>query len=169
MLGVFPMDFSAPNPYKKSKNTNNITQKLSLAKCLYPEICLLDLRKEYNRGIKGIGIVFNLDPHYKDGSHWVAMYIRMHNIESPGIYYFDSYGYKTPPLIAKFMRALKLQVPGAHLAYNARRFQYSETECGMYSIYFIVSMMKNISFKHFCKQPVRDPEMIHLRKIVFSK
>ena len=38
-----------------------------------------------------MGIVFNLDPHDKPGSHWVSMYVDLNN---GGIYYFDSYGYK---------------------------------------------------------------------------
>lgn len=49
----------------------------------------LDLNKLSRSGTNQIGMVFNLDPHYMDGSHWVAMNI---NIPKREIHFFDSYG-----------------------------------------------------------------------------
>jgi hypothetical protein len=157
-LGIFPIDFSAPNPYKKDHQ-----------ECLYKETCSLDLRKEYAANIRGIGMVFNLDPHYKGGSHWVGLYINLHDITKPGVYYYDSYGFKTPPLIARLMRSFTLQIKNCVLGSNARRFQYGGSQCGMFSIYFIICMISGISFKEFCKDAVHDKTMADLRKILFSK
>lgn len=158
-LGVFPIDFSAPDPYTSDTNV----------KCLYKETCDLNLKNEYNNGIRGIGIIFNLDPHFKGGSHWVSLYINLNNIKKPFVGYFDSYGYKVPTLIAKLMRSLKLQINTCELGYNARKFQYGDSECGMFSMYFIICMMCGISFKDFCKDSVNDDYMLQLRKILFSK
>jgi hypothetical protein len=158
-LGVFPIDFSAPDPYKQNAGP----------KCLYKETCDLNLADEYNKGVRGIGMIFNLDPHFKGGSHWVGLYINLNNIKNPFVGYFDSYGYKVPPLIAKLMRSFKLQISTCKLGYNARRFQYGDSECGMFSMYFIVCMMCGISFKDFCKDSVNDDYMLQLRKILFSK
>jgi hypothetical protein len=158
-LGVFPIDFSAPDPYKQNAGP----------KCLYKETCDLNLADEYNKGVRGIGMIFNLDPHFKGGSHWVGLYININNIKNPFVGYFDSYGYKVPPLIAKLMRSFKLQISTCKLGYNARRFQYGDSECGMFSMYFIVCMMCGISFKDFCKDSVNDDYMLQLRKILFSK
>lgn len=159
-LGVFPIDFSAPDPYNHSSQSN---------KCLYKETCDLNLKDEYAKGIRGIGIIFNLDPHFKSGSHWVGLYINLKNIKKPFISYFDSYGYKTPPLIARLMRSFKLQINTCELGFNARKFQYGDSECGMFSMYFIISMICGISFKEFCKDSVNDDYMLQLRKILFSK
>ena len=156
-LGTFPIDFSAPNPYKTNQE------------CLHKEICSLNLVEEYQKGIRGIGLIFNLDPHFKGGSHWVGLYINLQNIKKPGCYYYDSYGYKTPSLIARLMRSFKLQIANCELGSNARRFQYSNTECGMFSIYFIICMVEGISFKNFCKDSISDAKMLELRKILFSK
>ena len=156
-MGVFPIDFSAPDPYTKER------------KCLHKEICDLNLTNEYNKGKRGIGMVFNLDPHYKGGSHWVGLYINIKNIKKPHVDYFDSYGYATPPLIARLMRSFKLQINHCQLGRNARRFQYGNSECGMFSMYFIICMMHGISFKDFCKDSVSDDFMLQLRKILFSK
>ena len=162
-LGVFPIDFSAPDPYNHSSNGS------SSSKCLYKETCDLNLKNEYNNGIRGIGMIFNLDPHFKGGSHWVGLYINLKNIKKPFVAYFDSYGYKTPPLIARLMRSFKLQISTCELGFNARKFQYGDSECGMFSMYFIICMMCGISFKNFCKDSVNDDYMLQLRKILFSK
>jgi hypothetical protein len=158
-LGVFPIDFSAPDPY--NPNSQN--------KCLYKETCDLNLKNEYNKGIRGIGMIFNLDPHFKGGSHWVGLYINLNNITKPFVGYFDSYGYKVPPLIARLMRSFKLQINTCQLGYNARKFQYGDSECGMFSMYFIICMMCGVPFKNFCKDSVNDDYMLQLRKILFVK
>jgi hypothetical protein len=158
-LGVFPIDFSAPDPYKHGGD----------AQCLYKETCNLNLKEEYSKGTRGIGMIFNLDPHFKGGSHWVALYINITNIKKPFVGYFDSYGYKVPPLIARLMRSLKLQINTCELGFNARRFQYGDSECGMFSMYFIICMMCGVKFKDFCKDSVSDDYMLQLRKILFSK
>lgn len=159
-LGVFPIDFSAPNPYKPaSKNP----------KCLYKETCEINLKNEYAKGIRGIALIFNLDPHFKDGSHWVALYINLKNIKKPFIGYFDSYGYDVPPLIGRLMRSFKLQIRTCELGYNARQFQFGDSECGMFSMYFIICMICGISFENFCKDAVNDNFMLDLRKILFAR
>jgi len=158
-LGVFPIDFSAPNPYRHN----------GVKECLYKETCALDLKKEYAQGKRGIGMVFNLDPHFKGGSHWVGLYINLMDLARPFIGYFDSYGYKTPALIARLMRSFRLQIPTCELGYNARRFQHSNTECGMFSLYYIICMIHGISFREFCKDSVDDAFMLQLRQILFAR
>jgi hypothetical protein len=162
-LGVFPIDFSAPNPYRQGGQEGGTPQ------CLYNELCTIQLKEEYKKGIRGIGIIFNLDPHYKGGSHWVGMYINLNKKDNFECSYFDSYGMKTPPLIARLMRSFTLQVPNIKLGFNARRFQFGGSECGMFSMYFIICMLQGIPFKEFCKDSVHDNMMLELRKVLFSK
>jgi Ulp1 protease family, C-terminal catalytic domain len=163
-IGVFPIDFSIRNPYSDDKS-----------KCLYPEICNIDLKEEYKKGIRALGFVFNLDTHDKSGSHWVGLYCDIHNLHSKGgkgstwCAYFDSYGYQTPAFISQLMRYFYKQDRKMKLMYNGRRFQYSNSECGMYSMYFIVCMMNGIHFKDFCKERVPDEIMLKLRTYMFRK
>jgi hypothetical protein len=157
-LGVFPIDFSSPNPYRKNGQTT----------CLNEEICKLNIIKEYKAGVRGIGMVFNLDPHYKGGSHWVGLYINLESIKQPIVGYFDSYGYEAPEMISRFMKSLTLQVKDCFLGYNGRRFQYGDSECGMFSMYFIICMIHGITFKDFCKDAVHDRSMLELRSILFG-
>lgn len=161
-VGVFPIDFSAPDPYARQHDP-------SALKCLYPEICDLNIKKEYERGVRMLGFVFNLDPHFKDGSHWVSMFVDIRDPKKPFVGYFDSYGYRPPRLISRLMKSLRIQAPTARLGYNARRFQYSTTECGVYSIYFLISMMSGIPFHQFCKKRIPDSVMLDLRKALFTE
>lgn len=155
-MGPFPIDFAAPDPYNKSEGQR---------KCLIPEICGLKMEEALKQGTKSIGIIYNLDPHFKDGSHWVANYI---DIPKHRCYYFDSYGYEPPKQIATFMKWLTTQDPQMKLMYNARRFQHQGSECGMYSIYFIIRMLSGDMFRPFCRKEPRDSIMLDLRDWLFS-
>jgi hypothetical protein len=151
-LGVMPIDFAAPDPYDGKG-------------CLVDKICQLDLSALKKSGTWKLGVIFNLDPHYKDGSHWVGSFV---DLKKKKVYYFDSYGMKPPEQIAKFMRSLTVQDPELELEYNARRFQYQGSECGMYSMYFIISMLEGSNYKDFCHHSIPDKEMLRMRHLFFS-
>ena len=159
-MGPFPIDFAAPDPY-----TGGAAAAATETKCLMSEICELRVQKALKNGTRAIGIVYNLDPHFKSGSHWVANYI---DIPGHRCYYFDSYGMVPPAQIAKFMRWLTTQDPKMRLEYNSRRLQFSNTECGVYSTYFITRMLAGDSFKDFTRRRPTDKDMLDLRDWFFS-
>ena len=159
-MGAIPIDFSAPDPYSQSAKGGGEEKK-----CLYDETCKLSIGGLKNKGVKYVGFVFNLDPHFKNGSHWVSMMLDIMRRECN---FFDSYGMEPHPLIARLMRSFKLQDPGMTLNYNARRFQFGDSQCGMYCIFFLSTMLNGTRFKKFVKTSVPDYEMQNLRKIVFS-
>jgi len=150
-LGVVPVDFSAPDPYS---NDNS--------KCIIQTFCKVDLKDLRSKGKQVIGAIFNLDEHYKDGSHWVSLVIL-----PKGVYYFDSYGFPPPWQISRFMRSMTLQDANLELGSCGRRFQYGNSECGMYSLYFIIRMITGESFKRFCKHSISDKWMLAFRDILF--
>lgn len=90
-LGPSPIDFDA---------------KIDGNSCVEQSICDLSLRNMLQKGKRRVGIVFNLDPHYKSGSHWTAM---MCDMNSGGIYYFDSYGVQPPQEVRMLMARLRSQ------------------------------------------------------------
>lgn len=155
-LGPYPIDFAAPDPYKDGSDD----------KCLIGEMCSLDIKGLRSKGKDKVGIIYNLDPHYKSGSHWVANYV---DLTKNHCYYFDSYGMEAPKQVQKFMQWLTLQEPKMKLAYNARRFQFKGSECGMYSMYFIIRMLMGEAFRPFCRRAPRDGAMLTLRGWLFSK
>jgi hypothetical protein len=153
-IGVVPIDFSAPDPYTQGQK-----------KCMNPEFCTVDLAEERAKGREILGAVFNLDPHYEGGSHWVALAV---DLKRNKAYYFDSYGMKPPEQVARYMRYLTTMEPNLVLESNGRRFQYSDTECGVYSMYFLYCMMQGESFKAFCRNPIRDEWMYNFRNVFFD-
>ena len=156
-MGPFPIDFGAPNPYKTGP-TNTDT-------CLMNEVCTLSVENSIKNGTNYIGIVYNLDPHYKSGSHWVANFI---NLKNKTCIYFDSYGFEPPEQIKKFMRWLTTHDSKFVLNYSSRRLQYKNTECGMYCLYFIIRMLYGDDFKEFSRSKPSDTDMLRLRSWVFS-
>jgi len=156
-LGVLPIDFAVQDPYHKEQ----------VGKCLVDTICKLKLAKFKAQGIWRFGAVINLDPHFKDGSHWVGIFVDIRP-SFKKVYFFDSYGMKPRDEIARFMRALRLQDSQLKLEYNARRFQLQGSECGMYSMYFIIAMLHNVVFKEFCHVAIPDDVMLKLRYHIFS-
>jgi len=156
-------EFIGPSPIDYDKHH-------LFGECVWEELCkfsLLDMKK---RGKNKIGVIFNLDPHYKEGSHWVALFI---NIRKKQIYYFDSYGEKIPRKILKF--AKEVQKQGRHIKEEfvlhqvKKRHQYSESECGMYSLYFIIQLLKDRPFSYFQNHKIPDSHMTKLRKIYFNQ
>ena len=155
-------EFIGPSPIDYDKH-------LLFGECVWEELCkfsLLDMKK---RGKSKIGIIFNLDPHYKEGSHWVALFL---NLKKKKICYMDSYGDKLPRKIRKFTNMVKKQGAQMDEVYTVeivkRRHQYSESECGMYSLYFIIQLLQGRSLGHFQNQRITDKHMQRLRKIYFN-
>ena len=152
-LEVSPIDFSAPDPYKKDGHT-----------CVVDSFCHLSLDELRKSGKTKIGAIFNLDPHYKGGSHWVGLFI---DLDLHEINYFDSYGIAPPQQIARFMRSLTLQDKTLKLQSNGRRFQYKDSECGVYSMVFVLSMLTGQKFRTFVKHPISDDTVQEFRKFLF--
>ena len=56
-------------------------------RCVLEDLCNFDLARFIRAKRTKIGIVLNLDKHYQGGSHWVSLYIDIHN---KIIFFFDS-------------------------------------------------------------------------------
>ena len=153
-LGPSPIDFDTHKLY---------------GECVWEELCKFSLIDTLKRGKTKIGIVFNIDPHYKEGSHWVAMFI---DTKKKKIYYFDSYGEKIESKIKKLVKkvedqSMKLGEKYEYL-YNKIRHQYTESECGMYCLYFIVKLLEGETYQSLIKNKIPDRRMKKLRKKWFN-
>jgi hypothetical protein len=156
-IGPVPIDFD----YKDS-----------LGQCVSNELCNIDLKKLFKKGIKFIGITFNLDPHYKPGIHWVSMFI---DFESDTIEYFDSFGIAPPEevykLVNKFIENCKKQNIKLIFSWNNKEIQRNNSECGIYSIYFLTQRLHGNTFddiiKKLKKKRSADYLMNSLRDIFF--
>ena len=77
-----------------------------------------------------------------------------------------------PRKIQKFTTMIKKQAAKLNetytIEYVKRRHQYSESECGMYSLYFIIQLLKDRPMSMFQKQRIKDERMQRLRKMYFN-
>jgi len=137
--------------------------------CVWDELCNFNLSSYLKQGVHKLGIIFNLDPHTSGGSHWVACFIHLKRGE---ILYFDSYGIKPPKQIMKFLKEVQKQGKknnyNMKILWNHHRHQYGNSECGMYSIYFIIQMLMDVPFKTIQKEHISDKKMEELRKRLFQ-
>jgi hypothetical protein len=143
------------------------TQK-AYGECVWEDLCKFDLKTEINNGKKKIAVIFNLDPHYKSGSHWVALFV---NCNLNEIYYFDSYGDRCPTNIRKLARTIQNQSALLGKKYkffsNKKRHQYGNSECGIYCLYFVMQLLQDVKFSRFDKK-INDIDMENLRKKYFN-
>lgn len=150
-IGPVPIDFDNKLPD-------------SWGRCVVDELCNLDLSRIRKQGDTTVGIIFNLDPHDKPGSHWVCAFLDL----LKGIaYYYDSYGLPPGPEIRRLLRRCREQ--GCHDIYwNDISHQQKDIECGTYCMYIIVSLLKGKSFRELCYTKVGDDTMNTLRDLLFA-
>ena len=172
-IGPTPIDFDS-KPY----NDNT---------CVWKDLCTFQLQKHINNGITKIGVVFNLDEHDEPGSHWTSLFI---DLKQHFIFYLDSAGSKMPSEVETLVKRIVNQ--GLYLKCNPIKFTFYENhsmmthqkgdnECGMYSLYFIITMLtnkasnrkkpfKNLQDKmdYFLKERIPDKFVFQKRKEYFN-
>ena len=142
--------------------------KTKFDSCMISNLCKINLKKMVNDNIYKLGVIFNLDKHTQSGSHWIAMYM---DLQKNIIGYWDSYGYKPPKEVKVLMKRLKEQ--GRELEYspkiriNKKRHQFKGSECGVYSMHFIIEQLKGKSFKEITEQVIKDDDMWKNRQKYF--
>lgn len=158
-------------------------------KCVWDDLCKFSLKRFIDERITKIGIVFNLDKHNQGGSHWVSMFI---DLEDNFVFYLDSAGEKIKPEIKVLAdRIIKQasELPNKkHLLFYENypiEHQMGENECGMYSLFFIITMLtgetgalfnnnKRFSnsmqkIRFFKERRIPDKYMNKYRKIYFNE
>lgn len=162
---VYPcFDFLGPSPI-------DFDTKKMYDECVWQELCEFDLKNHLKRGKTKIGIVFNTDPHYLGGSHWIAMFI---NVKRGYIFYFDSNGEKMPKeikLLAERIQhqAQELDIDLAIDQNYPKQHQQGDTECGMYVLFFIISLLKDSKTPEYFKtNTITDNDVEELRHKYFN-
>jgi len=158
-LGPSPIDYDTPKLY---------------GKCVWEELCHFNLSEKIKKGYYKIGVIFNIDPHYKGGSHWVSLFI---NVKQKTIFYFDSTGEPVPPQIKKFISEVIAQGQKLPKPINFKfdqnypvEHQYGNTECGIYSIFFVTHMLEDkINGEYLKTHILKDKYMENFRKIYYNE
>jgi hypothetical protein len=139
-LGAVPIDFNELDYYPFKK---------------------LNFNELRNEGKKRLGVIFNLDEHDKSGSHWVSLFS---DLEKGQIYFSDSYGREPEERINHFMNRIKdyleiCNVENIDMRYNTTGHQRGNSECGVYSINFILRLLKGKTFDHLTRKRLPDEKV----------
>jgi hypothetical protein len=111
--------------------------------CVSEELCKFSLNNWMKKGKKRFGIVFNLDKHTGPGSHWVTLFVDSVNMF---MFYFDSAGDGVPEEVKKLMDRIELEGKKMNITFKryhnkGQDHQKGNTECGMYSLFFMITML----------------------------
>lgn len=166
-LGTMPRDFQN---HEELKQTDEFYLKL------------------WKSGKTKFGMIYNTDKHGGSGEHWNAVYV---DFDLGEVYFFDSYGVEPPDDVRKNMRGFKKLIEknsdkivsarhnhnnlignGTKISLMKRnniRHQYKGSECGVYSINFILRMLRGDTFEEICKSKIKDDHINKCRKVYFRK
>jgi hypothetical protein len=134
------------------------------------------------------GMVINLDNHTMSGSHWVALYCDLKHYK---IYYFDSFGKKPGDKVTKFIKKILTYMCntkyGTNISqkqcitkilssddanefdvrFNRKQHQFKNSECGVYSMNFIIRLLNNETFDNIVDNVTDDVTMNACREKYF--
>lgn len=130
--GVFPINFI--------ERQNDV--------CIVQKMCNFSIKDLEQNGTKSFGMVLNLDRHNEPGSHWVSMFCCLDPEDAKyGICYYDSGGpNKISKYVKEFIRTVVTQVNDRgkfKVKHNHIRHQFQDTECGIFSMLFIIFCLRS--------------------------
>lgn len=172
-IGVSPIDFAdRPAIYG--------------GRCVSPAMCALDIPGLIKAKQKThLGVVLNMDKHNASGSHWVSIYIGLDPASiNYGVFYYDSVANPPDRRVAVWMKGIQRTVmdlggkpikpikrKGAgvfQVAHNIVRRQFGQSECGIFSMMFLIHCMFQVSaFKEICEILGGDDVMKVMRTVLF--
>jgi hypothetical protein len=150
----------------------------------------------YEKGMYRIGFVFNMDKHNQSGSHWMALYADIaknqvyffdsaedHSTTKPkeeiielmktiAIWCYYHNIKKTKPssnlCSVPFFENKKNEIEEkVDVRYNKVQHQFANSECGVYSINFIIRLLHGDSFDKIVNTPISDSKMNNYRNNIF--
>jgi hypothetical protein len=127
-----------------------------------------------NKGFKTFGVVMNTDVRTGGGIHWFSLFVCFRS-DICTIEYFNSSGNKPVKQIQDWMIKTEENINSSGL-YKAsviilsgfvHQIQ-SQTECGLYSLYYIWNRLNGIPSMNFQNKRIPDSQMIKWRRQVFK-
>lgn len=116
-----------------------------------------------------IGIIFNTDTSSGRGQHWNSLYF---NLITGEIYFFDSTSAEPSENVKKFINILQsyftLNNIKSYYKYNKFVHQRKNSECGVYSMNFIIRILNGETFENITRIITKDDDMNLCRSKYFT-
>jgi len=122
--------------------------------------------------IRKVGIITNLDPHHKSGSHWTAFFL---DLDDKSIEYFDSIGKPPFPTMKEYINNLKVWLKinmgiDTVVKINTKEFQKRyDGDCGIWSIWYIIQRLNGKSFEEIVSINFAEEKLNKCRDVYFRK
>ena len=158
----------------------------------------LNFKDIEDNGFKQLGVIFNLDESYKSGSHWVSLYCNLDKCQiyfsdSYGIkpesriqeliekisFYLENkltldqdqnedQNEEDKNLFNKNLKQKYNKKISIDNRYNKTQHQKGNSECGVYSINFILRLLKGKSFDYITQKRLKDDKINKCRSVYFG-
>ena len=149
-------------------------EKDNMGNCAWSNLCKYtysSLSRNYNE----FGAIFNTHPHNKPGQHWISLFV---NLKKGDIYYFDSVGDDPPEEVINLINRFKKEgdiyfknkgkLKKVSVTINKLQHQEGNTECGVYSLFFIHHMLTDGDFSKLSKNRITDDQITKFRGYFFD-
>lgn len=156
------------------KTVTNDFAVIDLADVASSRISYRDYINKYHYGpFKTFGCVLNTDVSTGYGKHWVCIFADFRS-KVWTIEYFNSSGNPPNHDVSEWMEKQRSSLLKIHdnvetIAVTNIVHQKSNTECGMYVLYYIRSRLDGISYDYFLTKRIEDSNVTEFRKHVFRK
>ncbi len=152
-LGSFPVDFQL--------------EKKGGGGCMFGNLC------RFVPSHPKFAMVINTDTHDGPGKHWMALFYD----ESKGAFFYNSTGNPPPDRVKHFMMQLRTRSVAAGTAksfvcrHNRVRAQRHNSECGLFSILFVVRMLTDGAehFDRICREMEGDAMVARYRNLFWNE
>lgn len=153
-LGSVPLDFEKHSIYK---------------------IKDISFKELEDNGKHRFGLIINSDKHTGGGQHWFMMFF---DLEKGEIYFIDScakepetYGKEIEEFvdtIKEYLKSKGFKEEDIIYKYNTIPHQEGNSECGVYSMYYIEKFLEGKTFDEITKNVITDDEVNEYRLKFFS-
>lgn len=119
------------------------------------------------------GCIINSDKYHGSGKHWMALFADIRDRSNPTVEFFNSSGREPAPEWISWMNRAALAIESVIkkrpriVTYN-RVHQYSMTECGVYSLFYIYARLVNVPVTYFKSHVIKDELMFEFRAHLFT-
>jgi hypothetical protein len=134
-------------------------------------LATVDVAQLYKSGINTAACVINSDKYSGKGKHWMALFLDMRTTPCTAEF-FNSSG--NPPISSwvRWMDKCRVSLEGIGLQcekikVSDKVHQYSQTECGVYSLLYIWARLHGVKYSYFSQNRVPDQIMFEFRQHLF--
>lgn len=119
-----------------------------------------------------LGCIINTDRSSGPGKHWVCVFV---DTDAKSVEYFDSAGDPPMPDVINWLictSQLLSKFSGKQfrdIRVTEREHQLGNSECGVYSLFYILARLNGTSSSFFTYNRVSDEDMTHFRKYLFKR